>query len=67
MTEKKYLYRGKQIFVGAFEKAGFRTFFRGKCNDKHPISISELPIRNTKEEAQRDLETFASRRMLKAV
>ncbi|PKL04707.1 MAG: hypothetical protein CVV54_04295 [Synergistetes bacterium HGW-Synergistetes-1] len=67
MTERNYLYRGRQIFVGPFGKTGFRTFFRGACNDKHPINISELPIRGTKEEARKDLEIFASKRMLKAV
>lgn len=67
MNEKHYLYRGKHIFVGSFDKTGFRTFFRGTCNDRHPINISELPIRGTKEEARKDLEIFASKRMLKAV
>jgi|GEM_PF-1541046 len=66
MAGKKYIYRGKHIFVEASGKTGFRTFFRGSCNDRHPVSISELPIRNTPEEAQQDLETFASHRMLKA-
>jgi len=67
MPGKKYIYRGKHLFVDALGKSGFRTFFRGTCNDRHPVSLSELPIRNTPEEAQQDLETFASRLMLKAV
>lgn len=67
MKEKHYLYRGRHIFVDAFGKVGFRTFFRGTCNDRHPINLSELPVRGTTDEARRDLEIFASRRKLKAV
>ena len=63
---KKYMYRGKVIKV-EYEKfrKRYRTYWRGLCNDRHSVAVSELPERETEDVAQLDLDLFAKSRQLK--
>ena len=65
MKTTNYLYRGRKVYVDEVGKFGFRTFFIGRCGDRHTININELPLRKTQLEAQIDLDRFARLRGLK--
>lgn len=66
---KRYIYRGKILFIASGQRDGekfFTTFFKDSKGFKRPLFFNEeLVRRETAEEAQRDLDEFARVRKLK--
>lgn len=64
---KAYVYRGKKIFVAELTKAGtYGTVWQGELGGVQRLRYgSHLPLHDTLEEAQRDLDEFARVRKLK--
>lgn len=64
---KAYIYHEKKIFVTALMgKAGaYGTVWTSSYGGTHRVVVKALPIRDTREEAQRDLDEFARVRKLK--
>ncbi len=64
---KSYIYRGKKIFAAELTKARtYGTVWQGELGGVQRLRYgSYLPLRDTLEEAQRDLDEFARVRKLK--
>lgn len=64
---KAYIYHDKRIFVAALMgKAGaYGTVWKSSFGGTHRVKVKALPVRDTLEEAQRDLDEFARVRKLK--
>ena len=64
---KSYIYRGKKIFVAALmgKEGAYGTVWESTPGSTHRVKVKVLPVRETREEAQRDLDEFAHARKLK--
>lgn len=65
---KAYIYHDKRIFVGPLIGGDtFGTVWESSPGSTHRVKVKALPVRDTLEEAQRDLDEFARVRKLKEV
>jgi len=62
---KRYIYRGKELFVADLLTGCFRTVWVSSSGEIHIVKVRELPLRRTVKTAQRDLDRFAEKRKLK--
>lgn len=64
---KAYIYRDKKIFVAALmgKEGAYGTVWESSYGGTHRVKVRALPVRETREEAQRDLDEFAHARKLK--
>lgn len=63
---KAYIYRDKRIFVAPLAGGNtYGTVWLSARGDAHRMVIKALPVRETRDEAQRDLDAFAGERKLK--
>lgn len=64
---KAYTYRDKKIFVAALmgKEGAYGTVWASSYGGTHRVKVRALPVRETREEAQRDLDEFAHARKLK--
>ena len=64
---KSYIYRGKKIFVTALmgKEGAYGTVWASSYGGTHRLRFKSLPVRDTREEAQHDLDEFARVRKLK--
>lgn len=61
-----YLYRDKRIFVAPLMGGDtYGTVWLSEFGGQHRVKIKALPVRATREEAQADLDAFASMKKLK--
>ncbi|MBR4401051.1 MAG: hypothetical protein IKT09_05085 [Synergistes sp.] len=65
---KRYIYRGREVYVRAYEAVNltkYAPFFVDRTGHERLFLFnSELTVRDTMEEAQRDLDAFAQKRDL---
>ncbi len=65
---KRYIYRGREIYVRAYEAVNltkYATFFVDRTGHERLFLFNgELVIRDSMEDAQRDLDAFAQKREL---
>lgn len=63
---KAYIYHDKRIFVSRLIGGDtFATVWESTPGSTHRVKVKALPVRSTREEAQRDLDEFARVRKLK--
>lgn len=63
---KAYIYRGKRIFVAPLLGGDtYGTVWMSSFGGTHRVKVKALPVRGSREEAQRDLDAFAGERKLK--
>ena len=63
---KSYIYHDKRIFVSRLIGGDtFATVWESTPGSTHRVKVKALPVRNAREEAQRDLDEFARIRKLK--
>ena len=63
---KAYIYHDKRIFVSRLIGGDtFATVWESTPGSAHRVKVRALPVRETREEAQRDLDEFARFRKLK--
>ena len=64
---KAYIYHGKKIFVAALtgKEGAYGTVWASSYGGTHRVKVKALPVRETREKAQRDLDEFARVRKLK--
>lgn len=64
---KRYKYRGQELYVTGFRGLGFRTARRSPGGGEESFRLSDLPVRLTRRDAQKDLDEWAAARGLEEI